>query len=111
MDTFDDLQNLASHALLYSAHCCISIIEDIIRKSQLSPNDVLNSALAPTIEWSEQEISDLVDYLFHHLSADSGGSSQPETYENLATHLAQRHPDQDRTVAEIRCKFNSVRIF
>jgi hypothetical protein len=109
MDTFDDLQDLALNALLFSAPCCISIIEDTIRNSQPSPKD-LNSALPPN-KWSEQEISDLVDYLFHHLSTHPVGSFQPGTYENLATHLAQRHPDQNRTVTAIQSQFNSVRIF
>lgn len=111
MDPFNDLQDLALHVLLFSALCCISIIKHTIRKSRPSQNDPLNSPLAPNNEWSEQEISDLVDYLFHHLSTDPGGSFQPGTYENLAIHLAQRHPDHNRTVEAIRSKFNSVRIF
>jgi hypothetical protein len=109
MDTFNDLQDLALHLLLFSALCCISIIK---HKSQPSQNDPLDSALAPNNEWLSEEISDLVDYLFriHHLSTDPGGSFQPGTYENLAIYLAQRHPDHNRTVEAIRSKFNSVRI-
>jgi hypothetical protein len=105
MDTYNDLQDLALHVLLFSALYCISIIKHTIRKSQPSQND---PALAP---WSEQEISDLVDYLFHHQSTDRWGRFQPGTYENLVIHLAQRHPDHNRTVEAILSKFNSVRFF
>jgi hypothetical protein len=103
MDTHNDLQqDLALHVLLFSALCCISIIKHSIRKSQPPHNDPLNSALAPNNEWSEQEISDLVDYLFHHLSTDPGGSFQPGTYENLAIHLAQRHPDSSNPLGRMQ---------
>ena len=108
MDTYNDLQDLL---LLISALCFISIIKHTIRKPQPSQNVPLNSALAPNNEWPEQEISDLVDYLFHHLSMDPGDSFQPGTYQNLAIHLARRHPGHNRTVEAIRSKFNSVRIF
>jgi hypothetical protein len=111
MDTFNDLQDLALHLLLFSALCCISILEHNIHKFQPSQNDPLNSPLSPNNEWSEQEISDLVEYLLHHLSTDPGGGFQPGTYENLAIHLAQRHPHRNRTVEAIRSEFNSVRIF
>jgi len=97
MDTFNDL---VLHALLFSALCCISIIKDTVCNSQQSQN-----------EWSEEEISDLVDYLFHHLTTDPWESFPPGSYENLAIHLAHRHPDKIRTVAAIRSKFNSVRVF
>jgi hypothetical protein len=108
MDTYNDL---AFNVFFFSALCCISIIKHTIGKYQPSQNDPLNSALASNNEWSEQEISNLVDYLFHHLTTNPGGSLQPGTYENLAIHLAQRHPDHKRTVEAIRSQFNSVRIF
>jgi len=62
------------------------------------------SAVAAPRSWSEQEISDLVDYC-----SESGGY-YADIYVDLATYLATKHVGEKRDPAEIPWMIRYVRI-
>jgi hypothetical protein len=59
-------------------------------------------------DWSEMEILDLISYPFDRTIP---GNFPPGTYEILASHMAQKHPDRSWTPAAVGSKFFSVRHF
>jgi hypothetical protein len=108
----DDLQHYALHLLLFSVQTCIAIIMDNLPStSQPSQAPSMSASSKNRKLWSEQEIADLVDFLYEHRSEGSGGNFKEQTYTNLFNYLATRHPGQGRSRQAIQSKFCSVSFF
>jgi hypothetical protein len=93
----DDLQHYALHLLLFSVQTCIAIIMDNLPFTSQPSQAPSMSASSKNQKWSEQEITDLVNFLYKHRSKGSGGSFKEQTYMNLFNYLAARHPRQGRS--------------
>jgi len=59
--------------------------------------------------WSEEEIADLVDYLYNRRGEISEGSFPPETFHDLAVYLNGRYPSSERSHKSVLSKFGAVR--
>ena len=59
--------------------------------------------------WSEEEIADLVDYLFHCRVEISEGSFPLGTFYDLAVYLNRRYPGSERSHKSVLSKFGAVR--
>lgn len=97
MDKQPAIEDLAWQLLLFSAHCCISIIM----------NDPLVVPMKSTK--LDQEESDLVDFLYQHGTKSFGGHFDDGIYQSLVDHLNEKHPGQNRSVSTVQNKFYAVR--
>lgn len=100
--------------LLYTVQLCVSVLMDTLTASE--PSEATNTPQAEPVPaslksrtWTDQEMSDLVDYLHEHRSEGTGGNFKKATFNHLSRYLAERH-DQIRTVEAIQAKFRTVRI-
>lgn len=106
-----DIQQYTLSLLLYSIQVSVSVIMDALASSE--PSEAINTPQAgpgppKSRIWTDQEITDLVDYLFEHRSEGSGGNCKQATFNNLGQYLAERHPGQIRTREAIQAKFCTV---
>lgn len=106
-----EVQHYALTLLLYSVQLCVSVLMDTLTSSK--PSEATNTPQAGPAPlkhriWTEQEISDLVNYLYDHRSEGTGGNFKQATFTNLTRYLAERHGL--RTREAIQAKFRSVRI-
>ena len=105
-----DIQQYTLSLLLYCIQASVSVIMDTLASSE--PSEATNTPQAgpaPPKRWTDQEITDLVDYLFEHRSEGSGGNFKAATFNNLVQYMAERHPAQNRSREAIQAKFRAVR--
>jgi hypothetical protein len=101
-----ELQACAFHALLHSLQACLSVVMDTLSNSE--PQLLPSSKTLPSARWTEQEITDLVTFLYEHRSEASGSNFKAPVYTKLQEYLSQRHPHRQRTREAIISKFRSV---
>jgi hypothetical protein len=102
-----DLQAYAFQSLFHTLQACLSIVMDTLADSVPS----LPSTSKPTTSphWSENEIADLIDYLYEHRSEATGSNFKTSTYNRLKEYLDERHSKTPQTRDAIVAKFRSVR--
>jgi hypothetical protein len=115
----NELHNYAFHLLISSVQACISLIANSLQLSmatqpssqaeQLPPAGLeVPNATKKAVRWSEEEITDLVDFLYEHRSEGSAGNFKAKTFKALARHLSSKRPDRPRSADTIQNKYRSV---
>lgn len=66
------------------------------------------NATKKAVRWSEDEITDLVNFLYEHRSEGNAGHFKPKTFKALALHLSSKRPDRPRSADAIQNKYHSV---
>ena len=113
-----DIQQYALFLVIYSVQACASLIMSTLPLPGNTPESLDQPDLAPSSKskttkqnWSEEEVTDLVDYLYQHRSEGTGGNFKAQTFTSLSHHLAEKHPSRIRTREAIQAKFRSVRFY
>jgi hypothetical protein len=106
------IDNLHQHILHYTAaavRICLPILMDVL--PSVNADDAMTSEAVKTQakKWSDQEIEDLVDFLYNrHSEASSPGNFKPVVWMAAKLHLDTKHPHSLRTIAAVKAKFTMV---
>jgi len=105
MNTLQDIQRFAFPLLLFSFQSCVKIIMNILTTASQ------NNALDSSPNWSQQETTYLVDYLYDNRNQITQGHFLSETYHDLTFQLNRIHPVPGRSLPAIKAKFCKVSTF
>lgn len=114
----NELHDYAFHLLISSVQACISLISNSLQLSMVQPSSQAEqlppagpevpNATKKAVRWSEDEITDLVNFLYEHRSEGNAGHFKPKTFKALALHLSSKRPDRPRSADAIQNKYRSV---
>jgi hypothetical protein len=107
------IDNLHQHILHYAAaavQICLPILMDVLPSVNADDATASEASKTQAKKWSDQEIEDLIDFLYNRRSeASSPGNFKPAVWTAAKLHLDTKHPHSPRTIAAVKAKFTVVR--
>jgi hypothetical protein len=93
------IDNLHQHILHYAAaavRICLPILMDVLPSVNADDATTSEAVKTQAKKWSDQEIEDLVDFLYNRRSeASSPGNFKPVVWTAAKLHLDTKHPHSD----------------
>ena len=105
------LKGYTFHSLFLSLQACLLIVMDTLSEPFLpsTSNPISSESTTASARWTENEVTDLVNFLYEHRSEATAGNFKTSTYNRLKEYLDKRSHKTPWTREAIISKFRSVR--